>query len=173
MNAQLEQLAKGDNALLLGELNRKKNKLQEQLSKVQKQIERAQDKTKLPELIEAKKAEKFKWENRRIWETLKIEKDYSTTLCGCGCVIAYAAKKRELGVYGTKKFISAKQNAEFLKAKREKQRLSESLKQNNISEKTLGRSKVARSLGHNDARIPEKTMELKKYEEAEHNANGD
>ena len=164
LEAQLEQLAKGDNTLLLQELAKKRDNFQEKIFRIQKMIAFAQDKTQTEKLIAMKRKEKDKWERRRIWETLKIGNDYSTTLCGCGCAVSWASRHDR--PYGTKKFISAKRNEQFLKKKREKQKLVEGLRAKGIDVKILKQSKVARSLDHHN-HAAAKSPDIEKFQEME------
>ena len=169
LDAQLAQLERGENTLLLEELNKKKIELQQKLSRFQALIAFSQDKANIRKVIENKQRERARWEARKIWETLKITNEYSSLLCGCGCTLGFPARKDR--AYGTRKFISAKQNELYWKKKKEKEELVNGLAEKGIDVKVLGKSKVARSLGHNDTSAPEKTKEIEIYEESEKNRN--
>lgn len=165
LSAQITQLEKGEAALVLEELKRKKAHYLEIVSKITKKIEICQDKNLLKRILFEKTIEKEKWEKRKIWETLKIGETYSTQMCGCGCLVGYAPKKDR--PYGTKRFVSAKQNESYLKRKREKELLKEFMESKKIDVAVIGKSKLARTLGHNNSEPPKKTIDVEYYEEAE------
>jgi hypothetical protein len=168
LNEQIAQLERGKTDLIIEELKRKKANHLERVSKIIKKIEACQNSSLISQVLFEKQKEKEHWEKRKIWETLKIGDGYSTQMCGCGCLVGYAPKKgRE---YGTKKFVSAKQNQKFLRDKREKEEQREFMESKKVEIKVIGQSKVARSLGHNDATIPERKDGLKEFEEAEKDA---
>jgi hypothetical protein len=162
---QIDELKNGEHELILKQLQSEKIRAEEKLNALQNKITKIKNKDYQHAITELEK-ELYQAEKRKILRTLRIEKEYSTEMCGCGCDIGYNPKPNRN--YGLRKFIRAEDHQKNFKEKMEKQELMDEMKKKGIDIKVVHKSKTGRTMAdtsHEDDEITKLKINAKEMVE--------